>query len=215
MAFYRVRTVGYNVAQTLGRVGALTGGGGQYRAVRQATYGSAKFLGDVNAGFSPKGKLGRIGRRLSSRLGGSILRGGRIQTGIPQLDAYAARLITEQAGKRAQALQGEMYDDTKSGFVIDTGEMNRLVNSPEFIDGLLNAGGKKLVAYAKSIAPKDTGRYKSSFKYKVREKDGLRQLVIYTEHPKWKYIEYGTKNSEARPVLRRLFEADPNIKRTE
>ena len=215
MAFYKVRTIGYGVAQNLGRFGALTGEGGQYRGVRQATYGSAKFLGDVNAGFAKKSRFGRIGRRLSSRLGGNLLRGGRMQTGIPQLDAYVARLITEQAGKRAQALQGEMYDNTKSAFVIDTGEMDRLINDPAFIDGLLNAGGKKLVAYAKSIAPKDTGRYKSSFKYLVREKDGRRQLVIYTEHPKWKYIEYGTKNSEARPVLRRLFEADPNIKRTE
>jgi hypothetical protein len=214
MAFYKARTVGYKVSQNLGRFGSLTGSQSDYSGLRRATYGNVKMLGDVNAVTSGK-RMGRVGRRLTSRLSGSILRSGRINTGIPQLDAYVARLITEQAGKRAQAFQGEMYDDTKGAFMMNSAEMNALINDPAFIDGLLNASGAKLVAYAKSIAPRKTGKYKQSFQFKVREgPNGIRQLVIYTEDPSWRYIEYGTSKSPAQPVLRRLFEADPKIKRT-
>jgi hypothetical protein len=215
MAFYKVRTIGYDVAQTLGKANALLGGG-NYSGVRQATYGSVKFLGDVNAftGNRKGSRLSKIGRRLSSRLGGDIMRSGRVATGIPQLDAYVAKIASDQVGKRAQALQGEMYDSTKAGFVIDTGEMERYINSPEFIDKVLDGTGKALVSYAKTIAPAKTGKYKESFGYAVRNTaDNRRQLVIYTNDPRWKYIEYGTSKTPATPVLRRLFEADPKVKR--
>jgi hypothetical protein len=215
MSFYQARTSGYKVAKTLGRVDALTGGG-QYRGIREATYGSAKFLGDINA-VTGKGKISsKIGRRLTSRFSGNILRGARLSTGIPKLDGFVARIVTEQLGKKAQALQGQMYDDSKAAFVIDSGEMEALINSPQFIDGLLNEAGFKLVSYAKSIAPKKTGKYKDSFGYTVSTNErGQKQLIIYTDDPRWKYIEYGTSKSAPQPVLRRLFEADPRIKRTQ
>jgi hypothetical protein len=134
--FYKARTIGYGIAQKLGRYSGLTGDT-SISGTRRATYGTAKFLGDASAAGG-----GNIGRRAVSRMGGNILRYGRINTGIPQLDSAYARYVSEQVGKVSMAAQGDLYRNPSSAkqkldksevqwfFTIDTSQIQQTFSSP-------------------------------------------------------------------------------------
>jgi hypothetical protein len=224
MAFYQARTIGYGVAQKLGRYSGVTGDTSS-SGFRRATYGTAKFLGDVNA----TGKKGNLGRRLVSRLSGSVLRSGRVNTGISQLDNAYARYASEQMGRVAMATQGNIYRDS-SGisspkvkykvqwlFTIDTAEMQGIFvqgaggstttsEGQKMVKEKIEEATQDILSYIQTNAPVKTGQYKNSFYVRYIETENGPVGIVKTEDPKFIHLEYGTTKMAPRRVIRASIE---------
>jgi hypothetical protein len=208
MAFATVRGITYDVSQKLGRVNAAQGGG-QFTKSRATAYKGAKWLGDVNAamGTGRRSRADALTGRVVSRTSGAVLRSA--STGIPVLDKVVRRVLAEKAGAVAQSWTTQFVDNKRSYGEVNTISLEELEKGDYFVPLLERIGEHALNQIVRN-SPSDTGQFASSFKTTVsRATDGRPIVVVYTDDPRWKYIEYGTSKMSARaPIRRMIFESD-------
>jgi hypothetical protein len=203
MAFASIRGITYDVSQQLGRVNAAMGGG-QFTQARATAYKGAKGLGDINAavGAGRRSTGEALTGRVVSRISGSALRAG--STGVPVVDKILRRLISEKAGAITQAWNTRFVDNNRIAGEINPQAINSLEMGKEFVP-IIESIGSQILNRIVENAPVESGAFRASFKITGGQAtDGRPLVVVFTDDPAWKYIEYGTKKMAARAPIRRI-----------